>query len=414
MTDPDSKTGPQTGPGTGTRRPAPSRRRLLGLAGVAGVAAASGAAGASAILHQDEQKSEAVLPRTVSPYGAHQAGITQPMPRAVRLLALDLLEGIDPVALARLMRLWTGDIAALAAGRPAPGDTAPDLAQGGSDLTITVGWGRTLFDKVGLSSARPTALNGVPPMRHDRLQARWSGGDLLLVVAADDDTAVNHAVRRLLLDAQPFARRRWEQLGSWRGRDEQQRPVTGRNLFGQVDGTGNPEPGTPLFDETVWTRTPEWFAGGTTLVVRRIAMRLDAWDELTRHEQERAIGRDLARGAPLSGTRESDPLDLQARDDRGDLLIPLGAHARLAHPSQNAGLRVFRKGANYAEPGSAREAGLIFLSHQADIGAQFTPLQQRLDEMDDLNTWTTAVGSAEFALLPGFTEQTWLGQSLLG
>jgi dye decolorizing peroxidase len=143
-------------------------------------------------------------------------------------------------------------------------------------------------------------------------------------------------------------------------------------------------------------------------------MDLDAWDQLTRNEQERSIGRDLAHGAPLTGTRETDPLDLGARDDHGRLVIPLGAHARLSHPSQNAGIRIFRKAANYTDVGDRRSAGLIFLSHQVDIGAQFTPLQQRLDETDDLNTWTTAVGSAEFALLPGFTETTWLGQSLLG
>ena len=395
---------------------AQSRRHLLGWAGAAGIAAVAGATGVT--VAQGDHQGSAVdgpmaLPRTVSPYGVHQPGITQPMPRAVRLLALDLLDSTDAAALARLMRLWTGDIAALAAGRPAPGDTAPDLAQPGADLTITVGWGPGLFDRNGLASSRPPGLSVVPAMRHDRLQSRWSGGDVLLVVAGDDDTSLSHVTRRLLLDAQPFARLRWEQQGSWRGRDQHQQPTTGRNLFGQVDGTGNPRPGTALFDETVWAGAPDWFAGGTTLVVRRIAMHLDSWDRLTRNEQERAVGRGLAHGAPLSGRHETDPLDLEARDAGGDLVIPTGAHARLAHPSQNAGIRIFRKGANFTEPGPPRSAGLIFLSHQADIGAQFTPLQQRLDEIDDLNTWTTAIGSAEFALLPGFNESTWLGQRLL-
>ena len=394
----------------------PSRRHLLGWAGTVGAAAAAGAAGVT-VAQRDPDKTTvetaAVMPQTVSPYGVHQPGIVQSMPRAVRLLALDLLDTTDAAALARLMRLWTGDIAALTAGRPAPGDTAPELAQPGADLTITVGWGPDLFEKTGLSSSRPPGLSVVPAMRHDRLDPRWSGGDLLLVVAGDDDTGLSHATRRLLLDARPFARLRWEQQGSWRGRDQRQGPITGRNLFGQVDGTGNAEVGTALFDQTVWASTPGWFTGGTTLVVRRIAMHLDSWDTLTRNEQERSIGRDLAHGAPLSGTHETDPLDLEAREASGDLVIPSGAHARLAHHSQNAGRRIFRKGANFTEPGQPRSTGLIFLSHQADIGAQFTPLQQRLDETDDLNSWTTAIGSAEFALLPGFTQKTWLGQSLL-
>jgi deferrochelatase/peroxidase EfeB len=31
------------------------------------------------------------------------------------------------------------------------------------------------------------------------------------------------------------------------------RSGSGRNLFGQVDGTGNPAFGTPEFDQTVWS-----------------------------------------------------------------------------------------------------------------------------------------------------------------
>ena len=59
-------------------------------------------------------------------------------------------------------------------------------------------------------------------------------------------------------------------------------------------------------------------------------------------------------------------------------------------------------------------AGLIFCSFQADIATQFVPLQQRLDEGDALNEWTTAIGSAEFAILPGFERGGWLGERLLG
>lgn len=397
--------------------PGPSRRRVLGWAGASGITAAAVAAGSTYALTQDEGADPSALPtapRTLNPYGDHQVGISEPMPRALRVLTLDLLPGTDAAALGRLMRLWTADIAALMSGRPAPGETAPDLAQAGVDLTITVGWGHGLFDAIGLPAARPRGLTRVPAMSHDRLRGEWSGGDLVVLVAADDDTSVSHAARRLVLDARPFARPRWEQVGSWRGRDAEGRRTTGRNLFGQVDGTGNPEPGTSSFDQSVWSAEPGWFAGGTTLVVRRIEMNLDTWDRLTRDEQERAIGRDLAHGAPLSGTRESDPLDLRALDNRGEPVIPRGAHARLAHPSLNGGRQIFRKGANFSDPADGRRAGLIFLSHQADIAEQFTPLQRRLDELDDLNTWTTAVGSAEFALLPGFTASTWLGQSLLG
>ncbi len=190
--------------------------------------------------------------------------------------------------------------------------------------------------------------------------------------------------------------------------------MTGRNLFGQVDGSGNPAPGTPEFEQTVWSDEPGWFAGGTTLVVRRIKLNLDTWDELTRSEQERAVGRKLSTGAPLTGTGEHDELDLEKRDADGRLVIAENAHARLSHHSTNDGRRIFRKGLNYVhDTGATRESGLIFLSYQADITGQFLPLLARLNAADALNEWTTTIGSAVFALPPGFQPGGWLGQELL-
>lgn len=333
----------------------------------------------------------------------------------MRLLAFDLLPSVDRDALGRLMRLWTGDIEAATQGRPAPGDTAPDLAQDNLDLTITVGWGAAVFELPGLRGARPAGFVGVPTMTHDRLRDEWSGGDLLLLAQAADDTTLTHVLRRFVLDAEPFATVRWEQVGSWRGLDRDQQPMTGRNLFGQVDGTANLHPDDPEFGPTVWTQAPDWFAGGTTVVVRRIAMDLDEWDTLTRSEQEASIGRDLATGAPLTGGQEQTDLDLRARDDQGRLVVARDAHARLSHPALNGGARILRKGANYTvADGPRRESGLVFMSFQADVGTQFVPIQQRLDRGDALNEWTTAIGSAEFAILPGFEQGGWLGETLLG
>ena len=42
-----------------------------------------------------------------------------------------------------------------------------------------------------------------------------------------------------------------------------------------------------------------------------------------------------------------------------------------------------------------------------------TARDQTFDHHDALNEWTTAIGSAEFAVLPGFSEGGWLGQRLL-
>ena len=354
------------------------------------------------------------MPTSLSPYGAHQPGIAAATPRANRLLSLDLQRGVTREALGRLMRLWTGTIEAVTQGRAAPGDTARDLAQANTDLSIIVGWGPRTLARAGLD--RPACLAPVPPFRHDRLQEHWSGGDLVLLVGAADDTTVSHVVRRLVKDAAPFATLRWDQAGSWRGLDRDQAPTTGRNLFGQVDGTANPRPDDPMFDSTVWVKRPDWLAGGSTLVVRRIRMDLDTWDKLTRDEQERSVGRDLSVGAPLGGERERDQPDFHSRDEGGRLLIPTNSHVRRSHPSFNGGAQILRRGMNYTafDPATRQhESGLIFCSFQADIDEQFNRIQRSLDESDQLNTWTTAIGSAEFAILPGFEPGGWLGEHAL-
>ena len=400
--------------------PSLGRRRLLGYVGTA-VAGAAAGAGAGVVGAQALEETPAeparpeVLPRVVSPYGVHQPGVAAHPTAVTEVVALDLRPELtrsrDRESLARLMRVWTGDVESLSAGRGTPGDTAPWLAAV-ADLTVTVGLGPGLVgEEWGI--AAPEGFARVPAMKHDRLQEEWTGGDLLLLVCGADATTVGHAVRRLVADARPFATLRWRQQGAWRGRDEQGRPQTGRNLFGQVDGSANPKPGTDLFDTTVWIDRGPW-AGGTTLVVRRIRMDLPTWDELTRAEQEESVGRRLDDGAPLTGGTELSDVDLAARKD-GRWVIAEEAHARRTHPSTNGGRRLFRKGANYelVGAGGESETGLIFQSFQRNLTGQFVPIQQMMDAADALNEWTTAVGSAEFAILPGFAEGEWLGHQLL-
>lgn len=396
------------------------RRGFLGYVGSAAAGAVVGTgAGATAMAGRADTSEHPVsdvgLGTTISPWGEHQAGVTAPAAAVTELVALDLREDLlkagDAARLARLMRVWTTDVEALAQGRGAPGDTAPWLSAERADLAVTVGWGPRVFTAFDVE--RPQGFVEVPAMRHDALEKAWSGGDLLLVVQGRDGTTVGHAVRRMVADAAPFASLRWRQTGSWNPHRPDGTPQTGRNLFGQVDGSANPKVGTELFDRTVWIGTGPW-AGGTTVVVRRIRFDLETWDTLTRSEQEGSVGRDLAEGAPLTGGGEFDDVDLAARD--GDrFVVNVHAHVRRAHPSTNGGRRIFRKGANYETVhGSGVEAGLLFSSYQADLADQFVPMQQMLDEGDELNEWTTAVGSAEFAVLPGFQQGGWLGQSLLG
>lgn len=400
--------------------PGLGRRGFFGLAGAG--AAGAVALGALAAHNGAQPASSAKTPdggdprgRTYTPHQTHQPGIITPVPAATTLVALDLVAGTTPDALRRLLTMLSHDIEALMAGRPVPGDPQPDLAQANVSLTVTVGLGPGVFRIPGLAAALPDGLAEVPPMSHDRLQPRWSGGDLLLLVSADDATTVAHAVRILTRDARTFTTPRWTQQASWRGVDAEGRPVTGRNLFGQVDGTGNTVAGAA---EVIWSEGGQpWFAGGTTLVVRRIEMNMTTWDDLVRDRQELAMGRTLAEGAPLSGGAETDDLDLSATAADGQPVIPLDAHARLAHPSQNRGRTMFRRSMNYTQHEVAdgvpvSSAGLVFLAFQESIPEVFTPVQQRLDQSDALNEWTTAIGSAVFAIPGGWQPGGFVAQGL--
>ena len=64
--------------------------------------------------------------------------------------------------------------------------------------------------------------------------------------------------------------------------------------------------------------------------------------------------------------------------------------------------------------GPSRRQLIGFAAGAADIAGQFFPLLARLDAADALNEWTTTIGSAVFALPPGFQPGNWLGQKLLG
>lgn len=388
---------------------------------MAGVGAAV-AVGVDALTRRPEGSVPAPVPGTaealhgsgtVAFHGEHQAGIaTSPQAHAT-LVALDLHDHTDRDALRRMMRLLTDDAARLSRGRAALADSEPELALVPARLTVTFGFGPELVRRADPTAA-PAWLRPLPAFGIDRLQDAWNDGDLLIQVAADDRMTVAHALRMLLKDTRSFAAVRWSQHGFRRARGSETSGTTMRNLFGQVDGTVNPEPGTEDFDRLVWIRDG-WLAGGTSLVLRRIRMNLDTWDELDRGGREQSTGRYLSTGAPLTGTEEHDEPDFEATDAVGFPVIPEFSHLRRAR-SEDTRQRIFRRGYNYDETpagGAISDSGLLFVSFQADVDAQFVPLQRRLDQLDLLNEWTTPVGSAVFAVPPGCAESGFIGETLL-
>jgi dye decolorizing peroxidase len=185
--------------------------------------------------------------------------------------------------------------------------------------------------------------------------------------------------------------------------------------MGQIDGTANPKLNTSDFDDVVWIQDgPRWIQGGTLLVYRRIEMNLDTWDQLGAPAKEEVIGRKLSNGAPLTGEKESDTPDLDARHANGLKVIPEFAHIRRAAPDA-PGERIFRRPFSYELPatqaGSAN-VGLIWNAYQRDIEKQFLPIQRRLEQLDLLNNWTTPIGSAVFAIPRGVAPGEVIGQGL--
>lgn len=396
-----------------------SRRRVLtgGAAAVGGLAAAGAGYGVARATESSEPADAAG--QAVEPfYGEHQAGVATASQALGVFLAFDLAAGVDRDAVVRLMRLWTEDGARLTQGVPTLADTEPELAHVPARLTVTVGYGPRLFEVLGLDDQRPDWLAPLPAFPAiDRLEDRWSGGDLLVQIGGDEPTSVSHAQRMLVKSARPFASVRWVQPGFTHSPGTHPPGSTPRNLMGQVDGTENPAPGTAAFDQIVWTPAgPDWVRGGTGMVLRRIRMELDTWDAMERSGKEQVIGRTLANGAPLTGTEERDPPDFDAVGEDGLAVIPEFAHIRMAH-SDSPDMKFLRRPFSYDAgllPDGRPDVGLLFAAYAADLTGQFLPIQQRLADQDLLNTWTTPVGSAVFALPPGCRPGGFLGETLLG
>ncbi|MDX6740851.1 iron uptake transporter deferrochelatase/peroxidase subunit [Actinocorallia sp. A-T 12471] len=392
-----------------------SRRALLGVGG-AGVLA--GAAGLLRAGHgSDEDKTD---PGTVPFHGVHQAGIATPVQDRLHFAAFDLTTD-DPARVVVLLRAWTEAAAAMTRGAPVgdgavggaplapPDDTGEALGLPASRLTLTVGFGRSFFTRLGLADRRPKALVDLPHFPGDRLEEARSGGDLCVQACADDPQVAVHAVRNLARIGFGTVSVRWSQLGFGKTSSTTPDSQTPRNLMGFKDGTAN-IPGTDadLLAEHVWAAEEDgtpWMAGGSYLVARRIRMHIETWDRTSLAEQEEVIGRSKGEGASPGRAREHDPVIL-------DRMAP-DAHVRLAHPDTNGGARMLRRGYSFTDgtDGLGRlDAGLFFLAYQRDLDA-FVRVQSSL-RGDRLNEYIQHVGSGVYAVPPGVREGGFWGETL--
>lgn len=421
------------------------RRQLFKTAGLTAGLTALGAGTGYAVGHQTNTQTtdEALSPigtDTVPFYGARQAGVeTSPQAHAC-FIGLNLKADVNQTTLIRMLRMLTDDAARLAEGTAPLADPEPELATKPARLTVTFGFGRKVVDLLN-PALTPQWLKPLPAYGIDKLQERYSGGDLLLQICADDPLTVAHTRRMLLKDSKHFTTMAWIQHGFRNARGSWPEKTTMRNLFGQVDGSSNPDLGSANFNYLVYGQgqpesypsgmNPEeggalkpWVPNGTSLVLRRIEMNLDTWDELDRPGREASIGRTLEDGAPLTGGGEFDEPDLEAMNALGFPAIPDISHLRRSR-STNPDEQIFRRAYNYEdvpedllegtadEKTSVSNAGLLFASYQADVAAQYMPIQQRLADLDHLNIWTTPIGSAVFVIPPGAEEGQFVGEALL-
>jgi deferrochelatase/peroxidase EfeB len=422
-----------------SRRPAGlSRRRLFGLAGAgaAGVAAAGVGGAVIGRATADEPTAAAGASAAVPFTGVHQAGIATPQQDRLHFVSFDVTTS-DRAALVRLLKDWTDAARRMTAGRAAgaggaipdsdylpPDDTGEALGLPPSGLTLTVGFGPTLFtaadgtERFGLASRRPAALAELPPFPGDRIDPAISGGDLCVQACANDPQVAVHAVRNLARIGQGVVSVRWSQLGFGRTSSTSTGQATPRNLFGMKDGTDNlkAENGSAL-DRFVWVADgdgPDWMTGGSYLVSRRIRMEIETWDRQPLREQEQTIGRTKGTGAPLGQNAEFDPVDLTTRA-HGGFAIPHTSHVFLAHPT-NAGTAILRRGYSFVDgsDGLGRlDAGLFFIAFQRDPATGFVQVQKNLQH-DALNEYIEHTSSAVFACPPGVRGAgDWWGRALL-
>lgn len=404
-----------------------TRREMLKMTGITAAGIAIGASGFGGVVKalgydltavDDNLTTENKVPF----YGQYQSGIATPVQQHVYFASLNVLvQSKDE--LQKLFKLWTPLAVRLMDGEQIadpvtnafipPIDTGEAIGLDASNLTLTFGVGPSLFEKssFGLSGKKPTELKNLPHFPKDQLEEAFSGGDLCIQACADDPQVAFHAVRNLIRAASGMVELKWSQTGF---NSFPKNGGTPRNLFSFKDGTVNPS--TPEeFKKTVWIQSGEsknWLTNGTYLIFRRIQMHLETWDRTSLKDQEETFGRHRHSGAPIGKTKETDAVDLSAKDALGKPLIPEDSHVYLAKQAKQSILRrAFSYSTGIVNSTGAYDAGLMFISFQKNP-KQFIDIQNSLGRLDRLNEYITHRGSAIFACFPGVTKGSYIGETL--
>ena len=395
------------------------RAMLLGTGMSAGTALGGFALGRGASISHAEQ--------TVEFRGEHQSGILTPAQQQMLMVAFDMV-GTRREDLVALLEKWTLAAERMQAGEPVntpkarddvpPDDTGEALGLEAARLTITFGFGASLFkESFGLEQRCPEPLQqGIPRMAAEKIEDERSHGDLVIQICAEDPMVVLHAMHQFKRLAFGTAVVRWMQVGYGRTASTSTEQETPRNLFGFKDGTANikAEDSAAELNEHLWIQSGDesgaWAAGGTYLCVRKIHMMMEVWDELILSEQQRIIGREKIEGGPMSGGSEFEAPDF----NHGG--IDVHSHLSTVHPAHNNGVRMLRRGYNYTEGLTELgrlQAGLFFIAYLRDPRTHFIPVLSRMSE-DLLTEYLQHIATGLYLVPPGIREgDSYVGQRLL-
>ena len=359
-------------------------------------------------------------------HGRWQAGIVNPPPPAACFVSFnvtaanrgELVELLKTLT-ARARFLTQGGIPANHGPVEPPSDSGtlgPEIPADG--LTITVGFGSTLFDdRFGIAARKPKHLTPMTSFPNDDLKPNLVGGDLLLqICAGSTDTAI-HALRDIAKHTRGGVQILWRMDGFV----APARPTgVPRNHFGFMDGIANPNvTDAAVANRLLWVvpgiGEPKWAVGGSYHVCRIIRMFIEFWDRVSLNEQQTMIGRFRASGNVL-GTNSLSALPDFAADPKGKT-IPLSAHIRLANPRTRAteDSRIFRRGYNYdngVDLTGNLDMGLIFNCFQQNLVRQFAANQTRLTG-EPMVDYISPIGGGYFFALPGVRDRNdWYARGL--
>ncbi|PKG22710.1 iron uptake transporter deferrochelatase/peroxidase subunit [Niallia nealsonii] len=402
-----------------------TRRELLKLSAVAGTGIAIGASGLGTILNVVDKVDKrtakstaaAVKEEGISFYGEKQAGIVTSQQTYCYIASFDI-KTENRTEVRELLKTWTkfadlttsgGTLKSTDNDMLPPNDTGEATGLGIANLTVTVGYGATFFEKDGkdrfsIKDKRPKYLEGIPHMAHDSLAEEYCEGDICVQVCADDQQVAFHAIRNMIRLSSGTATVKWLEEGFLRAPANE----TPRNLFGFKDGTANKEHDSEEgYRKIVWAeeKEPDWMKNGSYLGYRKIQMLLEIWDRSSLFEQEETFGRNKQSGAPYGGELEFDAVDVSQ--------MPVDSHVRLAKETNQ---QIHRRAYSYTSGIDAKtgtlDAGLLFICFTSNPSKQFLPMLSVMGKMDKLNEYTIPVGSALFACQGGLAPGEFFGEKI--